>query len=88
MKRIVSMTVNGRRREDAVADHLLLIDYLRELAGLTGTKRGCDGGEGHGEDGGEEPTHAGIIPRTRGRYFRTYVRSYVTDQVFPSSVET
>jgi 4-hydroxybenzoyl-CoA reductase subunit gamma len=45
MKRIVSMTVNGRRREDAVADHLLLIDYLRDLAGLTGTKRGCDGGE-------------------------------------------
>ena len=30
MKRIVSMTVNGRRREDAVADHLLLIDYLRD----------------------------------------------------------
>ena len=45
MKRIVSLTVNGRRREDAVADELLLIDYLRELAGLTGTKRGCDGGE-------------------------------------------
>jgi 4-hydroxybenzoyl-CoA reductase subunit gamma len=45
MKRIVSLTVNGRRREDAVADDLLLIDYLRELAGLTGTKRGCDGGE-------------------------------------------
>ena len=45
MKRIISLTVNGRRREDAVADDLLLIDYLRELAGLTGTKRGCDGGE-------------------------------------------
>jgi 4-hydroxybenzoyl-CoA reductase subunit gamma len=45
MKRILSLSVNGRRREDAVADNLLLIDYLRELAGLTGTKRGCDGGE-------------------------------------------
>ncbi|MGB7543588.1 MAG: 4-hydroxybenzoyl-CoA reductase subunit gamma [Burkholderiales bacterium] len=45
MKRIVTLSVNGRRREDAVADNLLLIDYLRELAGLTGTKRGCDGGE-------------------------------------------
>jgi len=45
MKRIVSLTVNGRRREDAVADNLLLIDHLREVLGLTGTKRGCDGGE-------------------------------------------
>jgi len=45
MKRIVSLWLNGRRREDAVADGLLLIDYLREDLGLTGTKRGCDGGE-------------------------------------------
>ena len=45
MKRIVALTVNGRAREDAVADSLLLLDYLREQAGLTGTKRGCDGGE-------------------------------------------
>jgi 4-hydroxybenzoyl-CoA reductase subunit gamma len=44
-KRLVSLTVNGRAREDAVADHLLLVDYLRETAGLTGTKQGCDGGE-------------------------------------------
>jgi 4-hydroxybenzoyl-CoA reductase subunit gamma len=45
MKRIVSLWLNGRSREDAVADNLLLIDYLRESLGLTGTKRGCDGGE-------------------------------------------
>jgi 4-hydroxybenzoyl-CoA reductase subunit gamma len=45
MKHIVSLSLNGRRREDAVADNLLLLDYLREAAGLTGTKRGCDGGE-------------------------------------------
>jgi len=45
MKRLVSFVVNGRQREDAVADNLLLLDYLREVAGLTGTKRGCDGGE-------------------------------------------
>jgi 4-hydroxybenzoyl-CoA reductase subunit gamma len=44
-KRIVTLHVNGRAREDAVADSLLLLDYLREHAGLTGTKRGCDGGE-------------------------------------------
>jgi 4-hydroxybenzoyl-CoA reductase subunit gamma len=39
------LVINGRQREDAVADNLLLLDYLREIAGLTGTKRGCDGGE-------------------------------------------
>jgi 4-hydroxybenzoyl-CoA reductase subunit gamma len=44
-KRIVALRVNGRAREDAVADSTLLLDYLREQAGLTGTKRGCDGGE-------------------------------------------
>jgi 4-hydroxybenzoyl-CoA reductase subunit gamma len=44
-KSLVTLTVNGRLREDAVADSLLLLDYLREQAGLTGTKRGCDGGE-------------------------------------------
>jgi 4-hydroxybenzoyl-CoA reductase subunit gamma len=45
MKRLVSLLINGRQREDAVSDNLLLLDYLREVAGLTGTKRGCDGGE-------------------------------------------
>ena len=37
--------MNGRERADVVADSLLLVDYLREVAGLTGTKIGCDGGE-------------------------------------------
>jgi 4-hydroxybenzoyl-CoA reductase subunit gamma len=44
-KRIVRLRLNGRWREDAVADHQLLVDYLRETVGLTGTKTGCDGGE-------------------------------------------
>ena len=44
-KRLVKLSVNGRAREDAVADSTLLLDYLREQVGLTGTKRGCDGGE-------------------------------------------
>jgi 4-hydroxybenzoyl-CoA reductase subunit gamma len=44
-KRIVSLTVNGRVREDAVADSQSLLDYLRDTAQLTGVKRGCDGGE-------------------------------------------
>ena len=44
-KRLLTLNVNGRAREDAVADHTLLLDYLRDTAGLTGTKQGCDGGE-------------------------------------------
>ena len=44
-KRIVRLRLNGRWREDAVADHQLLVEYLRETAALTGTKTGCDGGE-------------------------------------------
>ena len=44
-KRLVRLNLNGRWREDAVPDHLLLVNYLRETAGLTGTKTGCDGGE-------------------------------------------
>jgi len=44
-KSILRLTVNGRAREDAVADNMLLVDYLRETVGLIGTKMGCDGGE-------------------------------------------
>jgi 4-hydroxybenzoyl-CoA reductase subunit gamma len=44
-KRLLKVTINGREREDAVADNTLLVEYLRDIAGLTGTKRGCDGGE-------------------------------------------
>jgi len=45
MKRILTLILNGRERSDAVADNTLLLDYLREVVGLTGTKTGCDGGE-------------------------------------------
>ena len=38
-------TVNGKERDDFVADNILLADYLREDLALTGTKIGCDGGE-------------------------------------------
>jgi 4-hydroxybenzoyl-CoA reductase subunit gamma len=44
-RRLLSIMVNGRNREDAVADEALLLDYLRDTASLTGTKQGCDGGE-------------------------------------------
>jgi 4-hydroxybenzoyl-CoA reductase subunit gamma len=43
--RLLSLVLNGRNRTDAASDNLLLLDYLREFAGLTGTKTGCDGGE-------------------------------------------
>ena len=45
MKSLLSLTLNGRQRDDAVAGNLLLVEYLREVVGLTGTKIGCDGGE-------------------------------------------
>ena len=45
MKTLLSLTLNGRQRDDAVPGNMLLVDYLREIVGLTGTKIGCDGGE-------------------------------------------
>jgi 4-hydroxybenzoyl-CoA reductase subunit gamma len=44
-KRLLKLKLNGRWREDAVFERELLVDYLREVAHLTGTKTGCDGGE-------------------------------------------
>ena len=45
MSSIVRITVNRRRYEHVLPDSTLLIDYLREVLHLTGTKQGCDGGE-------------------------------------------
>ena len=45
MARILQLTLNGRARSDAISENVLLLDYLREFVGLTGTKTGCDGGE-------------------------------------------
>ena len=44
-RRVLRLKLNNRWREDAVADNLLLMDYLRDVARLTGAKTGCDGGE-------------------------------------------
>ena len=33
MKSVLSLTLNGRQRDDVVADNMLLVDYLREVAG-------------------------------------------------------
>jgi aerobic carbon-monoxide dehydrogenase small subunit len=38
----VSMTVNGAARSDDVEPRLLLVHYLRDVLGLTGTHVGCD----------------------------------------------
>jgi carbon-monoxide dehydrogenase small subunit len=42
MKVPVSMTVNGVERTHEVEPRLLLVHYLREVLGLTGTNVGCD----------------------------------------------
>jgi aerobic carbon-monoxide dehydrogenase small subunit len=38
----VAMTVNGSKHEHDVEPRVLLVQYLRELLGLTGTNIGCD----------------------------------------------
>src|SRR5579875_154158 len=38
----VKITVNWRLREDEVEPRMLLVHYLREVAGLTGTHVGCE----------------------------------------------
>jgi 4-hydroxybenzoyl-CoA reductase subunit gamma len=81
-KRIVSLTVNGRQREDAVADHTLLLDYLREALQLTGTKRGCDGGECGActvlVDGAPQLACITLAARCAGRHVET-IEALATD---------
>jgi len=42
VKTTVSMTINGVKYSHDVEPRLLLVHYIRELAGLTGTHVGCD----------------------------------------------
>ncbi len=42
MKRKVTVTVNGVTHTDEVEPRLLLVHYLRDVLGLTGTHIGCD----------------------------------------------
>jgi carbon-monoxide dehydrogenase small subunit len=42
MKQSISITVNGVDRADDVEPRLLLVHYLRDVLGLTGTNIGCD----------------------------------------------
>jgi carbon-monoxide dehydrogenase small subunit len=42
MKRGITVTVNGESHQDEVEPRLLLVHYLRETLGLTGTHVACD----------------------------------------------
>ena len=74
-KRVLRLQLNGRWREDAVADHQLLAEYLRETVGLTGTKTGCDGGECGActvlVDGAAVPACVTLAVRCEGRNVET-----------------
>ena len=41
-KHTVTTTVNGKARSEEVEPRLLLVDFLRDVLGLTGTHVGCD----------------------------------------------
>ncbi|QKZ11192.1 (2Fe-2S)-binding protein [Spirosoma sp. KUDC1026] len=43
--RVVTLTVNGTRRQLTIAPWTTLLDALREYLDLTGTKKGCDHGQ-------------------------------------------
>jgi carbon-monoxide dehydrogenase small subunit len=42
MRKSISVTVNGTARSDEVEPRVLLVHYLRDVAGLTGTHVGCE----------------------------------------------
>ena len=74
-KRLLRLKLNGRWREDAVAENQLLVDYLRNVAGLTGVKIGCDGGECGActvlVDGEAVPSCIMLAARCQGRAVET-----------------
>jgi 4-hydroxybenzoyl-CoA reductase subunit gamma len=74
-KRLLTLTVNGRARQDAVADHETLLEYLRGTLGLTGTKEGCDGGECGActvlIDGEARPSCIALAATCEGRHVET-----------------
>src|SRR5260370_28495757 len=38
----VNITINGERRQDEIEARMLLVHYLRDVAGLTGAHVGCE----------------------------------------------
>ena len=45
MKKLINLTVNGKKYELAVMPNVTLADMLRKELVLTGTKKGCDAGD-------------------------------------------
>jgi len=45
MKKVIRLTVNGKKYEIAVSSNQTLLDILRNEIGLTGTKEGCGEGD-------------------------------------------
>ena len=45
MKQIVALEINGDRHEVGVPAHFTLLETLRYVLGLTGSKQGCDKGD-------------------------------------------
>lgn len=74
-KRLLRLKLNGRWREDAIAEGEVLVEYLREVAHLTGTKTGCDGGECGActvlIDGEAQPSCITLAMRCEGRNVET-----------------
>ena len=74
-KRLLRLRLNGRWREDAVADNQLLVDYLRDVVRLHGVKVGCDGGECGActvlVDGDAVPSCIMLAARCEGRSIET-----------------
>jgi len=74
-KRLLRLNLNGRWREDAVAENQLLVDYLRDVAKLTSVKVGCDGGECGAcsvlVDGAAVPSCIVLTVRCEGRSVET-----------------
>ena len=60
----ITIHVNGEARTAEVEDRLLLVHFIRDNSGLTGTHIGCD------------TTHCGactiLLERTRGDHHRRY----------------
>ena len=74
-KRLLRIKINGRWREDAIAENQLLADYLREVVRLIGVKTGCDGGECGActvlVDGEAIPSCITLAARCEGRSIET-----------------
>lgn len=45
MQEIIALDINGERREAAVPTHFTLLEALRYVFGMTGSKQGCDKGD-------------------------------------------